>query len=116
MSETNDAPRLNLGAVALAAMGWLELTVSLIMFLLDVDFAAIAFAVASLFLSFIAAAVRSQRGTQRTGNRTVFMIIGAMSIGLLIGAVIFLIRADYLSAVLFAMWSVATAMLALRQR
>ncbi len=114
------------GQIALSVMGWLELGISVLLFALGVPVAAGGFAVAALFLTFIATQIRRQRAEylQRTGQAaeppaprrtgTAFWVqLGAAGL-LLAASVGWLIAARPGNALLFLLWGLALGLFAHR--
>ena len=103
-------------------MGWVELFASVILFVLQIYPAAVAFAVAGIFVSLIANLVRqppkqsadqAPRPTRRT-LRTTIIILGW---GLVAAGVVFaLVLHRYVFAFLFVLWAVLLALLTGRLR
>lgn len=125
------SPKPSAGQIALSVMGYLEIVVSVVLLLLEVPVAAVAFAVAALFLTFISMQVRKQRleYMRRTGRLPqraggdeaqrrkpgaafwVQLIIGA---GLIIASIVFVFLQNYLLAVNLALWGITVALFAQR--
>ncbi|GAB4483260.1 MAG: hypothetical protein Kow00124_32590 [Anaerolineae bacterium] len=137
MSSQNQSPpqsQSNPGYAALSIMGWAELAVSLILFLLEVYPTAMLFALASIVLGFTANQIRFRhadyrghlRGqpavvppvddATRRRNRVIhaaLLILGAAALGL---SVLYIMRREGMQAFLMAQWAVALAILAARFR
>jgi hypothetical protein len=112
----------SLGSAALSAMGWVELSVSVVLFALQIYPAAAAFAVAGIFISLIAnLARRSQapgpdQGSRRARKivRTAIVVLGW---GLVIAGIAFVVILHrYVSAFIFVLWAALLALLTGRLR
>jgi hypothetical protein len=112
----------SLGSVALSAMGWVELTVSVGLFILQVYPASIAFAVAGLFISMVANFARRSQPhnpdqTHQRRRKTIRTLIIVLGWGLVGAAVVFVVVLHrYLSAFVFVLWAALLALLTGRLR
>lgn len=118
------------GQIALAVMGYLELAVSAILLVLDVAVAAVAFAIAALFLTFVATQVRNQHldYQRRIGQlppteaapparREVgpaFWVQLGVGAALIVTSVVFVVLRNYTFAVIFVLWGLTMALFAQR--
>lgn len=133
MAETPNQPsaKPSAGQVALSVMGYLEITVSVILLLLDVPVAAIAFAIAALFLTFISMQVRKQRleymrrtgrlpqrtdaaASQRRQPGAAFWVQLAVGGGLIVASIVFIFLQNYMLAANFALWGITAVLFAQR--
>ncbi len=124
----------NPGYVALSIMGWAELTVSVILFLLGVYPTAMLFALASIVLGFAANQIRFRRADYRghlrgqpavvpvidqaaaRRNRLIHAALLTLSAAALGLSVLYITRREGMQAFLMAQWAVALAILAARFR
>ena len=121
MTNEPQTKRMTAGTIAILLMGWLEISISLILFLSNLPAVAIVFAVASVLLAFFATQIRrpapwdTRPGVQDTTTdlpRTPFTtamfyvtaVLGFASVG---GAVWMLINGRQLDAVLMALWALS---------
>lgn len=116
------------GQLALSVMGWVELGISLILFLLRVYVASAAFGLAALFLTFLATQIRRQRAEylRRSGREVGSGVAGRGRVGLafwaqlgagaalVLASVVFVGLGKTASAVNFLIWGLALGMLARR--
>jgi heme/copper-type cytochrome/quinol oxidase subunit 2 len=112
----------SLGSVALSAMGWVELSVSVGLFILQVYLAAIAFAVAGIFISMVANFARRSQPhnpdqAHRRNRKTIRTLIIVLGWGLIGAAIVFVVvLQQYLSAFVFVLWAALLALLTGRLR
>jgi uncharacterized membrane protein len=112
----------SLGSAALSVMGWVELSVSVILFVLQIYPAVVAFAVAGIFVSLVANLVRRSQPhnpdqahqRRRKTIRTLIIILGwgLVAAGVVQAAAF----RRYLSAFIFVLWAALLALLTGRLR
>ena len=117
------------GQLALSVMGWVELTISVIMLILDVVPAAVAFAIAALFLTFLSTQVRKQRveHLRRTGQiprqaavaaprrpGVLFWVQLGLGAALFVASAVFVVLGNYAFAVNFVLWGLTFGLFAQR--
>ncbi len=115
------------GQIALSAMGWLELAVSVVLFALGIPIAAAAFGLAALFLTFVAMQVRRQRAEHvRRAGRDVappppaprpglaFWAQLATGAALIVASVVFLLLGSIAYAANFLIWGLVLGLFAQR--
>lgn len=124
--QSDPSPGRNLGQIAFSVMGWVELTVSVITFILDVYIAAVAFGLAAIFMTLIATQVKRQRydlpgnrdrrparpAIQRSG--TAYWVQLGLAAALIVTAVVFLLLKNYPFAAVFVIWALAFSLFAHR--
>lgn len=123
--------RPNYGALALIGMGWLELAVSLVLFLMKLYPVAIAFGFASLLISLLAMLIGPMSAAGREPRRRVIpartaapspavawtiRISVALAAVALIAAVILVVLGHNLAAIASGLWTLALGVQALRLR
>jgi hypothetical protein len=107
----------SLGSAALSAMGWVELSASVILFVLQIYPAAVAFAVAGIFISLVANQVRRKQEahvdhTPRNARRIFRTAIIILGWALVAAAIAFVaIYQRYLTAFVFVLWAALLALL-----
>jgi hypothetical protein len=112
----------SLGSVALSAMGWVELSVSVGLFILKVYPAAIAFAIAGIFISMVANFARRSQPhnpdqARRRKRKTIRTLIIVLGWGLIGAAIVFVVvLQQYLSAFILVLWAALLALLTGRLR
>ncbi len=129
MSAPQDNPTTTSpGQLALNVMGWLELAISVVLLILDVPWAAIAFAVAALFLTVLSIQLRKQRleYLRRTGRASVAapaaptrpgvvfwaqLVLGAT---LVVASAVFTVLGSYALAANFVLWGLTLGLFARR--
>ncbi len=114
------------GQLALSIMGWVELGISLILFLLRVYVASAAFGLAALLLTFLATQIRRQRAEylRRSGREggspgagrvgPAFWVQLGAGAALVLASAVFLGLGNAAFAVNFLIWGLALGMLARR--
>jgi hypothetical protein len=117
------------GQIALSVMGWLELTISMILFALEVYVAAAVFGVASVFVTFVASQVQRQMIAyrERTGQPTASgpprpsgppgtAFWGLLGVGaaLLVASAVFAALKNYGFAANFVLWALTLGLNAQR--
>jgi hypothetical protein len=115
------------GQIALSAMGWLELAVSVVLFALGVYIAAAAFGLAALFLTFVATQIRRQRTehARRAGReaappppaaRPGFAFWAQLAAGaaLIVASVVFLLLGNIAYVANFLIWGLVLGLFAQR--
>jgi hypothetical protein len=121
MTNQPQTKRMTAGTIAILLMGWLELSVSLILFLSDLTAVAIVFAVASVLLAFFSTQLRrpvpwdTRPGIENTTadlprtpfTMTMFYVMAVLGFVSLGGAVWMLIGNQPLNAVLMALWALS---------
>lgn len=113
-SNISRSPQRNPGQLAFSVMGWVELTVSVITFILGVQIAAVTFGVAAIFMTLIATAVKRRRydlpgdrrdqPAARQPSGPAFWVQLGLAAALIVAAVIFLIVGNLPFAVMFIIW------------
>lgn len=126
MTPAPDPSPRSPGQIALSIMGWLELSISVTLFILQVYVAAVFFGVAALFLSFIAVQVQRQRREylRQTGELAAIehvgrpgaafwalLVAGGMLVAL---SVVFGLLGNTAFAVNFVLWGLVLAVFARR--
>jgi hypothetical protein len=137
MSQTEPNPRTTRspGQIALAVIGWFELTISVILFVLEVYVASAVFGVASVFVTFIASQVQRQMiayrertgqptaegpprqagPAQRPGSAgTAFWILLGLGAALLVASAVFVVLRNYGFAANFVLWALTMGLNAQR--
>ena len=122
MTNQPRTKHMTAGTIAILLMGWLELSVSLILFLTDLTAVALVFAVASVLLAFFSTQLRrpapwdTRPGVQENATAdlshtpfttTLFYVTAALGFVSIAGAVWMLISGRSLDAVLMALWALS---------
>ena len=133
MSEAPNGspPARSPGQLALSVMGYLELTLSVILLVLDLAVAAGAFGVAALFVTFVATQVRKQQIDYRRRSRRLpgpanpepparrrpgaafWVQLGGGAV-LIVLSVVFALLGNYAFAVNFVLWGLTLVLFAQR--
>jgi hypothetical protein len=131
MSQTDPNPRSSRspGQIALTVMGWFELAISVILFVLEVYVASAVFGAASLFVTFVASQVQRQMIAyrERTGQPTAegppqrpgspgaaFWILLGVGAALLVASAVFIVLRNYGFAANFVLWALTLGLNAQR--
>jgi len=124
------AALLTPGGIALALMGWLDLAVSVALFVIGVPVVAAFFALMSVFFGGVAGQIRHSRERERLrrggapvqhppffsrANTLMFAALLAAT-ALIIPALLYTVGGSYTRAGVFALWSLALVLLAGRVR
>lgn len=127
--KPNPQPTRSPGQIALSVMGWLELTVSVILFVLEVHVAAAVFGLAALFVTLVATQVQRQMIAyrERTGQPTAvsppreagsgaigFWALLGVGAALLVASGVFAALKNYAFAGNFVLWALTLGLFAQR--
>lgn len=123
------------GEIALSAVGWVELLISLVALLAGVEIVAISFALGSILFGMLAGQVSqgryrrydddevaiSLRRTDRRAGRPsqpgpAYYPLMALATGLAVGCIVLVLMQQYSGGLTFALWAISVSLLATRMR